>query len=121
MKLYQAIVNNALLGENFRDAKDERQARIDAILPSGSGFDCGTKILNADEKKIVFFTEFHHMNENGYYDGWTKHRITVTPDFISGINIRIYGKNRSQIKEYIHVLFHGLLMSDFDWIKSCEK
>jgi hypothetical protein len=41
-------------------------------LPSGSGFDSGTKIdLDASHgERLVFFTDFHHMDESGFYDGW---------------------------------------------------
>src|SRR5215469_16388627 len=50
-------------------------------LPSGSGFDSGTKFdLDASRAdKLVFHTSFHHMNESGMYDGWTEHTVTVTP------------------------------------------
>lgn len=81
-------------------------------LPSGSGFDSGTKIdLDASHAdKLVLHTSFHHMNEAGYYDGWTEHVITVTPAF-DGINIRISGRNRNDIKDYISQTFHDSLTS----------
>ncbi len=60
------------------------KAEIDETLeqfPHGSGFDSGTEIdLDAsNDEKLVFTTAFHHMNENGMYDGWTEHAITVVP------------------------------------------
>jgi len=79
-------------------------------MPSGSGFDSGTKIdLSASHAdKLVFTTAFHHMNENGMYAGWTDHTITVTPSF-SGFNMRVSGCNRNDIKEYIGDTFHEAL------------
>lgn len=92
-------------------------ARIRELLenemPSGSGFDGGT-LLDFDAShadKLVFTTSFHHMNEVGYYDGWTEHTVTVTPSLLHGINLRISGRNRNDIKEYIHSEFHESLMT----------
>jgi hypothetical protein len=54
--------------------------------------------------KLVFNTSFHHMDENGYYTGWTDHNIIVTPTFGS-FKIAITGKDRGGIKEYLHDVF----------------
>lgn len=71
-------------------------------LPSGSGFDSGTKIMieKCTDTKIVLYTEFHHMDEYGGYDGWTNHEIIITPRFGS-FDILVKGKDRDGIKEYI--------------------
>jgi hypothetical protein len=84
-------------------------------LPSGSGIDCGTT-LDRDrctESKLVFLLAYHHMNENGMYDGWTEHTVIVTPSF-NGIDIRITGRDRNQIKDYLHDVFHHTL-TDTAW------
>jgi len=93
---------------------------IDAIvrdrLPSGSGVDSGTAI-NLDKctpDKIVLFASFHHMNDGGYYDGWTQHTITVTPSFIGGFSLKISGPNRNQVKDYLGDLFHAALNDDYE-------
>lgn len=80
------------------------------LLPSGSGINSGTKIdLDASHaSKIVLYTAFHHMNDTGYYDGWTEHTLVVTPAF-DGINIRISGRNRNDIKDYLHEVYHYAL------------
>lgn len=44
------------------------------------------------------------MDEHGGYDGWTKHKIKITPTF-SGFDIYINGKNRDNIKDYLHDIF----------------
>ena len=79
-------------------------------LPSGSGIDRGTRVDfdKSTADRIVLVFEFHHMNENGMYDGWTEHTATITPGF-NGIHIAIGGRNRNGIKDYLHgVLSHAL-------------
>ena len=80
-------------------------------LPSGSGFDAGSHIhFDASHaEKLVFTTSYHHMNEHGYYDGWTEHTVTITPSFIGGFNIRVSGRDRDGIKEYIAESFCHIL------------
>jgi hypothetical protein len=82
-------------------------------LPSGSGFDNGTEFdmeLSGDNR-LVFHTDFHHMNDAGYYDGWTKHTVTIRPSF-SGFDMTISGPNRNDIKDYIADAFHTALSAD---------
>lgn len=90
-------------------------------LPSGSGIDCGTSIdLEASHgERLVLGTSFHHMHESGMYDGWTEHVITVTPSFSGGFHLRISGRNRNNIKEYLHEEYSCALVQDvsFEWWK----
>ncbi len=83
-------------------------------LPSGSGFDNGTKIdLDASHAdKLVFYTSYHHSNESGMYDGWTDHTVTVTPSLVNGFNLRISGRNRNDIKEMMYEEFDYALRED---------
>ena len=83
---------------------------IEKDLPRGSGIDAGTTIdrKQTTRNKIVLNTAFHHMDTNGYYDGWTEHTVIVTPSF-DGIDIRITGRNRNDIKDYLHELFDHVL------------
>jgi|ERR1700688_773043 len=82
-------------------------------MPNGSGFDCGTQMdcEQSHGEKLVFTTSFHHMNSDGYYDGWTEHTIVVTPSF-SGFNLRISGRDRNDIKDYIHDVFSQTLKTE---------
>ena len=79
-------------------------------LPSGSGIDNGTRIDldRSTENKIVLYTSYHHMNEGGYYEGWSEHRITIKPGF-NGIDIFISGRNKNDIKEYLHDVYYTAL------------
>ena len=72
-------------------------------LPSGAGFDNGTTLdLDASTgEKLVFHTSFHHMTESGVYDGWTEHRIVVTPSLVHRFKLHIGGSNRGEIKDLI--------------------
>lgn len=97
--------------------EDRLELLISNHLPSGSGWDSGTKAnWNAWKRKpetMVFYGGFHHMNDDGMYDGWTDHTITIKPSF-SGITIQISGPNRNDIKEHIHSLFYEALTEQRD-------
>lgn len=84
-------------------------------LPSGSGFDSGTKVDldRSTPDRIVLTTSYHHMNENGMYDGWTDHEVIITPSLQFGFNLRITGRNRNDIKEYMHEVFQAALDQPF--------
>ncbi len=74
------------------------------FLPSGSGYDIGTMIdIDRGLKNGVFklHTSFHHMNDGGYYNGWTEHDIYVKPDLLSDFTLRITGVNRNDCKDMI--------------------
>lgn len=79
-------------------------------LPSGSGIDSGTKLLDVSTgEKLQFQADFHHMNETGMYSGWTYHRVIVTPSLTAGFRIRITGADRNDIKDYLHSIFDSAL------------
>jgi hypothetical protein len=91
----------------------EKRERILATAPSGSGLDSGVKLVgvrvhDGDCVSFTFQADFHHMNDNGYYDGWTEHTVRVTPAF-SGISLRVTGRDRNDIKSYIHETMHAWL------------
>ena len=85
-----------------------------ANLPCGSGVDMGSRI-NLDrstDKAIYIDTAFHHMDENGCYDGWTDHTVKVFPTF-DGFDLTISGRNRNDIKDYLGDLFFDALRAEF--------
>lgn len=84
----------------------------DNHLPHGSGIDSGCCIDNDSVNPIIIYTAFHHMDECGGYEGWTEHTIKVYPDFISDITLKITGKNRNMIKDYLYELFYNDLTSE---------
>lgn len=123
MKFYVAIASALAARNNCEDRQmfdvaHEWRDYIDYVVarhaPRGSGFDNGTT-LNADctriggraPQRLVFDTAFHHMHESGVYDGWTHHQVWVYPWF-DGLDIRITGRDRADIKDYIAEIFHTL-------------
>lgn len=112
----EALRNCEKSGNDWAARWRERIARIEReILPSGSGIDSGTRIDAARSgfRRIVLETSFHHMNEGGYYDGWTEHRITCDAAFHLGTLIRVSGRDRNGIKEYLAELFDDVLAQQF--------
>ncbi|HEY5606263.1 MAG TPA: hypothetical protein VIL45_07070 [Thermoplasmata archaeon] len=98
-------------------------AIVEAFLPSGSGFDSGTR-LDLDRStadKLVFSTSFHHMNDGGMYDGWTEHEVIVTPSLAGEFNLRITGRNRNDIKDYMGELFDHSLRDLIDESESTAE
>jgi len=93
---------------------EELLAQCEELLPSGSGFDAGTQIEYAGANKIVLKTAYHHMID-GYYDGWTEHVVTVTPNLVHGFDLKISGRNKHDVKEYIAEVFYDVLRSEVVW------
>lgn len=90
------------------------------ILARGSGFDSGTKIdrERSHAERVILTTAFHHMDEHGFYDGWTEHEVWATPSFTGGFRMKVKGRNRNGIKEYIGDVFQQDLSTDvsFEWL-----
>jgi hypothetical protein len=116
--LIEARANCARSGNReWHERHGERLRRIVAdYLPSGSGVDSGTtlEVDVSTPERLVFVTAFHHMNGNGFYDGWTQHEVIVTPSLHHEIKLRITGHDRNEIKDYLHEVFHAALTAELD-------
>lgn len=123
-KLFQVIASKANAMRNCEALKNEewegkhKQAILNLVkehLPSGSGFDCGTRIEldECTDSKLVFVTSYHHMDEHGGYDGWTEHKVIITPAF-HDFDMKITGPNRNQIKEVIGDYFSADLSKEIE-------
>jgi hypothetical protein len=86
------------------------------FLPHGSGFDAGSTLdLEASTpERLVFNTSFHHMNETGFYDGWTEHTVVVTPSLCFDFEVRVTGRDRNDIKDYIAEVFADALRTEVE-------
>jgi hypothetical protein len=115
-KVYQVLAHLVAWNPPVSIA-DERARQIREaldMLPSGSGWDCGTKLdeSKSTPQKLVLYGSYHHMNDGGYYDGWSEHTIVVTPHLAQGFQIKITGRDRNDIKEYLYDLFYEALAQD---------
>lgn len=111
--LHSALVarDNCIKTNNqeWKDRWTEYARRIEKdLLPSGSGIDCGTTIEKHSDNYVVLSTQFHHMDDNGSYDGWTQHLVIVRPSF-DGLRVSIGGRNRNDIKNYLHEVYTSAL------------
>lgn len=106
------IVNNDAKVAHIQGAMSDIDL-LEKLLPSGSGIDCGTRVVVHESKpgRLVLKAEFHHMNEHGYYAGWTSHKIVVTPCFSGlGIEVRVTGgRNRNDVNTYLHDVYYWAL------------
>ena len=51
---------------------------IHDALPTGSGFNSRWDAsMSADGRRATVRSEFQHMNDNGYYDGWVSFTVRV--------------------------------------------
>jgi hypothetical protein len=121
--IYQEIASRLLAIENCRRSKNgewlERHENcieqiLKATAPSGSGIDNGTEIDWEASKpdKLVFKTAFHHMNDAGYYDGWTEHKVIVRPSLALRYTVDVTGRDRNDIKDYLVETFRLWLDGD---------
>jgi hypothetical protein len=120
-KLYQRLNTAVVAMRNCEKSGNtewqERHERtisdlVYRYMPSGSGWDCGTKFDTAEwtESKMTFYGSYHHMDDGGYC-GWTDHTITIRPSF-DGIDMTISGRDRNEIKDYLHDCFWTALTQE---------
>ena len=93
--------------EWFARHVDTAREIVSEHFPSGSGFDSGTEldVSRSTGDKLVFTTAFHHTDEHGSYDGWTNHDVIVRASLQHGFTVRVTGRDRNDIKDYIAEMF----------------
>lgn len=112
VRAYRHCVKRGIPAANDHEEAIERLVK--ERLPSGSGFDAGCALdLEASTPScLVIRTSYHHMNDDGYYDGWTDHTVKVRAVLDWGMDLSVSGKDRNQIKEYIGDVFHADLSKE---------
>ena len=88
------------------------ESGIDGWIDSGTDLHLG----GSKADRLVFFSGYHKMNENGMYDGWIDFDIIVKPSLQFGIEIDVRGKfgKDQDIKEYIHEMFNSALNEEIE-------
>jgi hypothetical protein len=83
-------------------------------MPSGSGFDTGTRLelTKSDGELLVFTTSFHHMDDNGSYSGWTDHTIKVRGSLLYGFRLALSGRNPDKFYDHLHEVFDSALRQE---------
>lgn len=124
MKLYEAIArcvasqSRAIRSGNpvHLSFQRDRLAKLCRDhLPSGSGIDNGSKLSHeSTPNRLIFSADFHHMNDGGMYDGWTSHSVVITPDLGMRFNVRVTGRDRNGIKDYLADTFAHCMNTDID-------
>lgn len=110
------------IASNNQEWKVRHEEKIRQIakdfLPSGAGVDSGCAVVLCDmawNERIVICFSFNHMNEDGFYMGWTEHTCTVVPSLANGFSLRISGRDRNDVKEYLHDVFYSALTALAEW------
>jgi len=101
----------------------DKEAELEAIvraLPHGSGFNSRWDAsLSSDGRRATVRSEFQHMNDNDYYDGWvsftvrvhwTRESFTARPVFrTTDPDARHILRLDSGLREYIEETIHDAL------------
>lgn len=104
--------------EWYQKHTDTIENLTDQVMPHGSGFD-GKSWLDFDAsipERLIFFIEYHHMDEHGYYDGWSTLKITVRPSLAWGYTMSLTGivrRYRHDADYFRDVLYEALDRRDY--------
>jgi hypothetical protein len=101
----------------------ERLRDASKALPSGCGIDTGTTIRSEDSgyHQLVLEFSFHHMNDVGYYVGWTDHTLVVRPDLSdTGFTLEFGHESDpdhvcdDNFYDYLHDVFAAALTAEYN-------
>ena len=125
MKIYQEIASLLSAIENCKEANNKEweekyKETLNNIMqktaPNGAGIDNDIVLgILSNSERLFFHLDFHHMDENGFYDDdeWTTHNIEVKASLLHHIVIKVYGVNKNGIKDYLYDVMHNWLTSEY--------
>ena len=129
MKLFEKIALTGMAHKNcaatnldWLDKHEDALQRIErTLLPSGSGFDAGTKIVSVGYEKIVLESAYHLLDSDGYYRQWIDFKIVVKPALFGEITVKAVGKFAAIEKtsygygtrDYIEETFYNVLTTEY--------
>ena len=108
---WQKTVNANYIGEC-----EDRLYKLEQLLPRGSGIDsgCNIDVPKSSSAKVIIYFSYHHMDKWGGYDGWTDYKLIVTPKLWNDFDLRIVGKDRNFVKDYLYEVFNYALKEEVE-------
>ncbi len=102
--------------------EEKHEARIVELLdmlPHGSGIDGTTDIAldKSSGEKLIILSSYHHMNDGGYYDGWTEFKVIVTPSLQFGARVKVTGsfpRRYADTRDYLHEVFDSAINEEVE-------
>lgn len=126
-QVVQFIASSLLQLKSNANSRYEYEYDLDTLvrywMPSGSGIDHGTRLdfEKSTPTKLVFTFDFHHMDQHGFYCGWSSHSLIVTPDF-DEFDMRFIGQHPSRKRwqtqyfhEYLHQTYYFALRREYKY------
>ena len=116
MKVYQKmarLVDWNPTGSYIISKNEQMEDLVKNYLPSGSGFDGDISIdERSTDEKIIIRVEYHHMDTNGFYDGWSTFKVIITASMAYNYCMQVKGE--SVVRKYFyHVGFDDFVISVF--------
>ena len=114
---YHHWINSNPIDPRVDESEDILKILCKNFLPHGSGVNigCDVDLEHSRPNRIIITFAFHHMDEHGYYDGWTEHKCIIKPDLRFGIDIRITGRDRNHVKDYLYELFNHAITQTINY------
>lgn len=109
----QEFGDNRLESELLAAVANQIMKYVETYMPVGGDIE-DTRLVLAEstQNTLVFSCSFHHMNRNGFYDGYTYHKIKVMPSMLFEIDVRARGQNKNDVKDYLEeIFFYALVQS----------
>ena len=116
MKVYQKmarLVDWNPTGSYIISKNEQMEDLVKNYLPSGSGFDGDISIdEKSTDEKIIIHVEYHHMDINGFYDGWSTFKVIITASMAYNYCMQVKGE--SVVRKYFyHMGFDDFVISVF--------
>ena len=124
MKLCKAIAESSDIVRSRATAESVRERHNDVLdfiekelLPSGSGFDSGTKINRekTTDTRIVLDTAVHPLTDAGYYTAWKHFSIIVSASHLFGFTVKSSKKLPWNIREWVLDTFNEVLDTEVEY------
>lgn len=91
---------------------------VDNYLPSCNMRNINKTFLHysSSPKRLIFHTSYQHDDRT-----WTDHKVVVTPSLMyDAPDIKITGKNKNQINDYLHEVFAQGLRTILEYDKESD-